>query len=105
MKDFITKPDNFKKIEFWAATTIFVFLVFFHISHALNIEWPPTPGAAPQRYPFGYNFVYKLIQYVVLYGTFLILNFSIVPKLMRRESLVLNILFVLVIYLVIGTLF
>jgi two-component system, LytTR family, sensor kinase len=106
MKDLIFKPDNFKKIEFWAATAIFVFLVFFHITHALNIDWPPRQGSStPQRYPFGYHFVYNLIQYVILYGTFLILNFFIVPKLIRRESLVLNIISILVIYLVIGTLF
>lgn len=106
MKDFITNPVNFKKIEFWAATTIFVFLVFFHISDAVNIDWPPNQGTpAPQRYPFDYYFIYKLIQYVILYGTFLVLNFVIVPRLVRKEVLLVNIVSILVIYLVIASMF
>jgi two-component system, LytTR family, sensor kinase len=106
MKDFLTKPANFNKIEFWAATTIFVFLVFFHISDAVNIDWPPQQGPpAAHRNPFDYYFVYKLIQHVILYATFLVLNFLIVPRLVRREALLLNIVSVLVIYLVIGAVF
>ena len=39
MKDFISKPSNFSRIEFWAVTTIFVFAIFFHISSHLGGSW------------------------------------------------------------------
>src|ERR671939_319178 len=102
MKDFIYKPANFSKIEFWAATTVFVFLVLFHISDALSIHralgWASPEGA---KSPFDYYFVSKLIRYTTLYVSFLILNFKVVPKLVRKEALLLNISLTLIVFVLI----
>ena len=104
MKNFISKHDNFSKIEFWGATTIYVFAVFFLISHALNLNLSSgQPGVA--RTPFDYYFINKLIRYTVLYVAFLILNFRIVPELVKRESLWVNISVTVILFLLIGLIF
>lgn len=106
MKDFITKPANFNKIEFWGATTIYVFSVFFLISHAVHFVWSPnTLPAEGVRTPFDYYFVSNLIRYTVLYGSFLLMNFKVMPALIQKEALWLNIFFTLVLFLVMGLLF
>ena len=106
MKDLIFKPSNINKIEFWAATTIFVLLVFSHISQSLNIDWPPSrvqsTGAAT---PFNYQFISELIRYVTIYGSFLLLNFKVVPRLIKKEALVLHIFLVIIVFLLVGVIF
>jgi hypothetical protein len=105
MKDFISKPTNFSKIEFWAVTTIFVFALFFHISDHLSGSWNISDTSPSRTIGFHYHFVAKLIRYTILYGAFLVLNFKIVPMLVRKQSLVLNIIFTLLIFLMVGLLF
>ena len=106
MKDFISKPANFSRIEFWGATTIYVFSVFFLISYSLNIGLVQSrnPGVI-SRTPFDYYFVSKLIRYSVLYGAFLLLNLRIVPELIKKEALWLNIILTVILFLVIGLIF
>lgn len=88
MKDFISKPSNFVRVEFWAATTIFVFMVFFHITDAV------TGDARERLYtaniPFNYFFASRLLRYIILYGAFLLLNFTIVPRLLKKENIAWN---------------
>ncbi|WP_181307616.1 sensor histidine kinase [Rufibacter sp. XAAS-G3-1] len=80
MNDLISNPSYFRKVEFWAATTIFVFAVFF-----LNT----TPSDKSSRLfeeagiPFHYYEDYYfplLIRYTLIYLSFLFLNFKVVPK-------------------------
>lgn len=101
MKDFFIKPANFRQIEFWGATTVFVFAVFFLISNSLQIRWEGG-GGLPTRSPFDYYFVSNLIRYTVLYGAFLLLNFRIVPALVKKQSLALNLFATLVLFFAIG---
>lgn len=103
MKDFISKPANFVRVEFWAVTTIFVFMVFFHITDAVT-------GEARQRLQggsvtFDYFFLARLIHYSVLYGAFLLLNFVVVPRLLKKENLVWHVLLVIMIYLAVALIF
>lgn len=104
MKNFINKLSNFNRIEFWAVTTLFVFIVFFHISDALEITSNNSRTGAVKN-PFDYFFVSNLIRYVVLYVSFLFLNFLVVPKLFRKENLVTNILFIILVFLATGIIF
>lgn len=105
MKDFISKPDNFSKLEFWGATTFFVFAVFFLISNALNIGLNSGGGNEITKTPFDYYFINNLIRYVVLYGAFLMLNFRIVPALMKKESVWVNVVLTIILFLLIGLIF
>lgn len=113
MKDFISKPGNFTKVEFWAATTIFVFAVFFLITSPVRNDvsniWTPNKaffndvGISFNYYQ--HYFFPQIIRYIFLYLTFLLLNFIIVPKLIRKEALAQNILLIILSYLIIGAVF
>jgi two-component system, LytTR family, sensor kinase len=106
MKEFINKNVNFTRVEFWAATTIFIFAVFFLITNALGNDWTSARGTSGNtRVPFDYYFISKLIRYTILYIAFLLLNFIIVPRLIRKEALSLNILLIILILLVMGLAF
>src|SRR5688572_14514510 len=105
MKDFISKPSNFSKIEFWAVTTIYVFALFFHISDHLSGSWNLSDTSVSRTVGFHYHFVAKLIRFTILYGAFLLLNFKIVPMLVRKQALLLNILSTLLIFFMVGLLF
>jgi len=106
MKNFIYKLYNFNRIEFWAVTTLFVFIIFFHISDALQIaSYNNRTGASTVKNPFDYFFVSNLIRYIVLYAGFLFLNFIVVPKLFRKENILTNILFIILVFLVAGITF
>jgi two-component system, LytTR family, sensor kinase len=102
MKDFINKPENFKRIEFWAATTIYVFLLFFLVSNALNIGLGSGRNTTPAKAPFDYIFVSNLIRITLLYLSFLFLNFIVVPRLIKKEAIAVNIVLIILVVLFIG---
>ncbi|QHT68553.1 sensor histidine kinase [Rhodocytophaga rosea] len=110
MKDLVIKPESLPKPEFWAATTIYVFSVFFLITPALENEFATIRTwnsyfFEEQNLAFNYYqhyFVPQLIRNTVLYLAFLVLNFTVLPKLTRKEALVQNILFILLTFVVIG---
>ena len=103
MKDFISKPSNFERVEFWAATTIFVFMVFFHITDAVTGDARIRTEEAGGN--FNYFFISRLIRYTVLYGAFLLLNFTIVPQLVKKENLVRNVLLTFLVFIVVALIF
>lgn len=105
MKAFIYKNENFNRIEFWGVTTLFVFAVFFHITHALgdNLVWSREVGNAGS--PFNYDFVSDLIRYSILYTAFLLLNFIIIPSFIQRKSTIRNVLSILLVFGIVGSVF
>lgn len=105
MKTFISKQDNFHKIEFWAATTIYVFAVFFLINMVLGQDNEPGFAGKRNEIYITYVFVSRLIRYTVLYLSYLLLNFVVVPRLVKREAIVLQIFLAVVVYLVLALAF
>ena len=106
MKEYISNPANIRRIEFWAATTIFVFAVFFMVQAVLSNDWIAVDGSpAFQRKRLNYYFVSRLCRYIIFYAGFLILSFVIVPKLIRKSDLFLNILLAIFIFGISGYLF
>ena len=103
MKDFISKPDNFRRIEFWAVTTTYVFGIFFLINAALGDAWNISSRGVESL--GHYQFVSKLLRYTILYLAFVLLNFKIVPKLANKEGVWLNVISTLLIFSVVGLLF
>ncbi|MBD0352907.1 MAG: histidine kinase [Flavisolibacter sp.] len=110
MKEFMDKPVHFNKIEFWAATTIFVFVVFFHIAAASTNDianaWTPNKqlfdkANVPFHY-YQYYFIPQLVRYIILYLAFLLLNFRVVPKLIKKEGLFINIMLAILVYVIVG---
>jgi two-component system, LytTR family, sensor kinase len=110
MKDFINKPGNLGRIEFWAATTIFVFLVFSLITTAVSNEgtniWTTNRYLIEEaRLKFNYYQQYffpQLIRYTVFYLVFLLLNFRIAPALIRGTAHIKDISLVIAIYFVLA---
>ena len=91
MKEYISNPANIRRIEFWAATTIFVFALFLMVQAVLSNDWVAVNGSPEsQRLRVNYFFVSRLIRYIIFYTGFLLLSFVIVPKLIKKESLILN---------------
>jgi two-component system, LytTR family, sensor kinase len=88
MVKFLTeKFDKLQRIEFWAATGI-LFLVSFI---RLLSEGRDVPGP--------YHFFSEVPRYVVYYIAFLILNFKIVPELVNRKNVLLNIVLIPILFL------
>lgn len=106
MKEFINKPGNLSRIEFWAATTIFVFVLFSLISTAVSSDeaniWTSNRYLIQEaRLDFNYYQQYffpQLIRFTVFYLVFLLLNFRIAPAMIRKQSLLKNIILVILIY-------
>jgi two-component system, LytTR family, sensor kinase len=110
MKDLVIKPESLPKPEFWAATTIYVFSVFFLITPALDND-PANIRTANSWYFNEANMVFhyyrnffipQFVKYTILYLSFLGLNFVVLPKLVRKEALAQNILFIVVTFLMLG---
>src|SRR5215213_11224603 len=100
MNDLLNKPGILNRIEFWAVTTIFIFAVFFHITYALSNEWADSPSA--KTIPFNYFFISRLARYTVLYGAYLVLNFIVVPRLVKKQTVLPNALLIVTIFLTIA---
>ncbi|HEX8334977.1 MAG TPA: hypothetical protein VF622_20295, partial [Segetibacter sp.] len=100
MRELLKKPSTFTRIEFWAITTIFVFVVFFFITDGLDgrsalVDNPYKPHFEAARVPsyfYENYFIPQLIRHITLYVALLILNFIIIPKLISKESLLRNFL-------------
>ncbi len=93
MKEYLKSRPNFEKVEFWAATTIFVFVVFFHIRDVITGDWAhhvPKHVAIHGNSALNYLF-FKLLQYIVLYLAFLLMNFRVMPELVEKKALFRNI--------------
>ncbi|MBC5994460.1 sensor histidine kinase [Pontibacter cellulosilyticus] len=101
LKTYIAEPIHRNKVEFWAATTIFVFALF-----SLAI------GVSPNRYLFReagieYNyyehyFIPQLFRYLLLYLVFLFTNFVLIPKLLKKKLLWLNAFLTLITFVAVG---
>lgn len=111
MKEILNKPADINKMEFWAATTMFVFSIFFLVSGSINQNWVQDKyefTEAHQQYSYFYNhFLPSLIRYSVFFGGYLLLTFLIIPPLSRKKNIALNIILTLGIFyflsIVLGT--
>lgn len=105
IKNITNSPFSIRKVEFWAATTIFVFAVFslstsFHSSNKYFFDQAGIPFSYYENYFFP-----QLIKYIVLYLAFLLFNFKIVPALLRKERLFLSIFLIAASFAVVGVVF
>ncbi len=101
MKELTNRQINFARVEFWGATTIFVFLLFFHISFSLSNDWTEN-NQARVSIPFEHYFFSHMVRYVTFYGAFLIVNFVAVPKLIKKVQVVNNIGLIILVFAGVG---
>lgn len=100
MNDLLKKNLNLRKIEFWAATVIYVFAAILLLAKVANSGereiW------TPYRYMFNnyhlhysyskYYFFPQIFRYTGYYGAFLLWNFVIVPALAEKRRVAWNII-------------
>lgn len=106
MKNLLDKSAKFNRIEFWAVITIYVFQVFFFISDAIENGYSDMHAPGKQFFDqanadFGFYRNYlipSLIRFTLLFLLFLLLNFKLVPKLLRKESVGRNSFFIVLIF-------
>ena len=102
MKDFIIKPEHLHRIELWAGTTIYVFAVFFLVT-SNHAPVQRDFGKAGVTFDFFENhFFPQLSRYTILYLTFLLLNFRVVPALMGKEKHALHISISIAVFALLG---
>ncbi|SFH41630.1 sensor histidine kinase [Pedobacter insulae] len=105
---------NFKdlqKIEFWVATGLYLLVIFLMV---INIDSDTLSGRfySRQIYSFknaGINFSYlphyflpKLLSTTYVYLVFLLLNFYLIPTLIRQTNLILNTFLLLSVFFLYG---
>lgn len=107
MKDLLKKPVTFEKVEFWAATAMYVFAVFTLLgSSRLNhYHWDiPNEYLFEQyRVPFSYvkyYFLPELCRYTLYYCAYLAFTFIVIKRLTNHRNIILTILLILCIYLI-----
>ncbi len=108
MIDFTIKNDRDKsfsisKVEFWAATIIFVFALVSLPTGESPREFLFGQAFVPFSY-YGHYVIPQLLRYSLFYVVFLSLNFWVVPRLIRKEALALNIIIVILIFFGLGSL-
>ncbi|MEO5997593.1 MAG: histidine kinase [Chitinophagaceae bacterium] len=113
MKELIKKPLDINKIEFWAVTTMYVFAVFLLVSRATQGDtysnWSSNSMQFHDRHlEFSYfsnYFIPELIRYSVFYGLYLLLVYSIIPPIIEKKRVGLNILLILILFITLGAVF
>lgn len=102
IQNYIAEPIHRNKVEFWAATTIYVFALF-----SLSTEISPNQSyfedAGIVYYYFEHYFWPQLVRFTLLYLAFLLMNFVIVPRLIRKDRVWLNIFLTLMTFVAVGT--
>ena len=123
MSDITNKRANWIRIEFWAITTIFAFAIFFFIMDGVeeeskrdaeNSRYKHLFDAAKIRFNYYENYLIpQLINHIVQAIFVLLMNFVLVPRLLKKEVLLLlnrgvllrNIFFTLLLFAAAGIVF
>jgi len=110
MFEFFKKQGNFVKLEFWAFTALFAFVLLFFIMGWNNGD--DMFATDPYKYYFeqanipysyyGNYFFPRLVYYCTLFLLFMSLNFLIIPKLVKKQAVVKNLFWGVTIFLVAG---
>lgn len=100
---------TFARIEFWAFTTIFAFVLFFFLADGFNEGNAPYKAIFEEAgLPFGFFrnfFVPQLFRNLTLFLVLMYLNFVVVPNLVRKQNLPLNLVLLVLVFLLLGVMF
>lgn len=109
MKNALKINTTFTRIEFWAATTIFAFIMLYFITDGFdqgNAAYKSNFEKAGVPFDFyKHFFIPQLIRNLTIFLTLLYVNFIIVPKLLSRQKLLLNFALLVFVFLVAGVIF
>ena len=107
MRNLIKKPTTFIRIEFWALTTLFAFVMFFFVQE-IFVGDDKSYTDVPYKHffdesgtPFSFYenyFIPQLIKHLVQFCYVFILNFVLIPRLIKKEALSKNITFIVLLF-------
>ncbi|TPE42457.1 sensor histidine kinase [Pontibacter mangrovi] len=101
IKNIVAEPIQRNKVEFWAASTIFVFALF-----SLSIDYSPNEfyfrNANVVYHYYEHFFWPQLVRFTIIYLAFLLLNFKVAPRLMRKEAIWQDILLMIAVFVAVG---
>lgn len=89
MKQFILK-QNWARLEFWAATCLLAFVVFFLFADGVQETWISLDDNVVAEASVRYYTARNLIEYTAIYLAFLLINFKLVPSLVQRNHIIRN---------------
>lgn len=102
MRNLLKSPSEINRIEYWAASTVFVFSIFFLVSNSVSNRWNYNQydfKEAHQQYSYFQNyFLPTIFRSVTFYISYCLLAFVVVPPLVKRVNLTLNIIFLAAIF-------
>ena len=94
--------SDIKKIEFWIATGIFIMALFSLLStidrqSTAYYAFPFDQEGIPFHF-FSHYFIPRLFRIGLLYGSFLLLNFSLLPAILKKESRNTNLIWLFILF-------
>lgn len=109
MSAFIRRFSSFNGIEFWTASIIFIFTLFFFVTQDAQELWYEAEPLANQYKEAGrafnvyYNYLLPLIsRFVLFYLAFVAINFFIVPPLVQGHKRAEQIGLILLVFVTVG---
>lgn len=87
VKTFFGKLDRLQQAEFWTATVILMLSLMIRYANS------------DTELDYQLLFLPTFWRSVILYGAFLLLNFKVVPSLFRKENILLNSFYLLLVFL------
>lgn len=101
MKSFLAEPLQRNKAELWVATSLY-FLVLFTLTTGSGHNMPDFREANVRFNYFEHYFWPQLVRYTLLYLAFLFMNFKVMPRLIRKEKVWLNVFLTLLTFVAVG---
>jgi hypothetical protein len=106
MKEFIKKPIDVNKVELRAITCMYVLSIFILVSQAMRGDKLSNISEYQYQFQqrhlaysyFSNNFLPQIIKYTVFYCTYLLLSFYIVPSFTRKERVVQNCIYTVLLF-------
>jgi two-component system LytT family sensor kinase len=104
--------NDFKKIEFWIATGLFLLALLIlisgiddyqHSGYIYNQAYPFDAAGIEFHY-FGHYFIPRLLNIFTLYASFLLLNYYLMPAIFKKINVNLKITWLILLFLIIGLL-
>jgi hypothetical protein len=99
--DFHDKAKKIARIEFWIATVILLLAVYSLFEERDELTGSEYPYA-PEIIPFASPFLREFVQYLAIYGAFVFFTLYVVPRLLRSERVVLQLIWMALATILVG---